>query len=226
MRYILSDTGYIDEIAFGAIIECKNNTCTEYTGEVPSGYESLVEWADNANIRAYNIVEGNLTYDSEEDARLQAVWEEEQASCGRNIITVGLSADTTYKSSSLTVAFDTILNKKGNKLSLDDTNKAVKIGAGVSKILVSGTIMQKATSAGLYGGNITKNAKSLASAINVGFNYIPTANQMFKTTLHPILIDVVEGDLIYLVAYTQNSATVTLEAYSGRTVNLTVEVIE
>ena len=81
MRYILSDTGYIDAIAFGATIECKNKSCTEYTGTVPSGYTSLCEWADNANIRAYKIVDGNLVFDEEEDDRLQeeydnGSWEE------------------------------------------------------------------------------------------------------------------------------------------------------
>lgn len=71
MRYILSDTGYIEEVSFGAEIICNDKNCTEYTGEIPSDYTSLIEWADNANIRAYKIVDGNLVYDADEDARLQ-----------------------------------------------------------------------------------------------------------------------------------------------------------
>jgi hypothetical protein len=77
MRYILDSEGYIEEIAFGSVIECNNNSCTEYTGSIPTGYESLCEWADNANIRAYYLVDGNLTYDSVKDQELQAKWEQE-----------------------------------------------------------------------------------------------------------------------------------------------------
>ena len=144
----------------------------------------------------------------------------------RSIITVGLSSDTTYSTNGIIMPLTKILSEKGNELSLDGTTGAVKIGAGVSKILVSGTITQEAVAPGLYGGNIHKNATNLAAAVNIGFNYVPMANQMFKTTFHPVLVDVVEGDLIYLTAYTHASTTVTVKAYDGRSTNITVEVVE
>ena len=74
MRYILNNSGYIQAISFNNAMTCDNKSCTEYTGSVPTGYGSLEEWNENANINAYKIVDGNLTYDSEEDARLQALW--------------------------------------------------------------------------------------------------------------------------------------------------------
>lgn len=77
MRYILDDLGYIEEIIFGGIIECKNKTCTEYTGEVPSGYNTLLEWCETANIRAFKVVDGQLVYDADKDAELQALWPDE-----------------------------------------------------------------------------------------------------------------------------------------------------
>lgn len=77
MRYILDSEGYIEAIAFGSTIECHNNSCTEYIGKVPEGYESLCEWADNANIQAYKIMWGSLTYDSARDQELQAKWQQE-----------------------------------------------------------------------------------------------------------------------------------------------------
>ena len=77
MRYILDDLGYIEEIIFGGIIECKNKTCTEYTGEVPSGYNTLLEWCEKANIRAFKVVDGQLVYDADKDAELQALWPNE-----------------------------------------------------------------------------------------------------------------------------------------------------
>ena len=144
----------------------------------------------------------------------------------RSIITVGLSSDTTYSTNGTIVPLTKTLSKKGDELSLDTTTGAVKIGAGVSKILVSGTLTQEAVAPGLYGGNIHKNATNLASAVNIGFNYVYTPNQMFKTTFHPVLVDVAEGDLIYLTAYTHATTTVTVKAYDGRSTNITVEVVE
>lgn len=73
MRYILDDSGYIHSVSCSHI-ECNNKGCTEYTGTVPSGYSSLQEWATTANIRAYKIVNGDLTYDSARDAELKAAW--------------------------------------------------------------------------------------------------------------------------------------------------------
>lgn len=74
MRYILDSDGYIDSVScnpFG----CKDKECQEYTGAVPSGYETLDEWVLNANIRAYKITNNNLVYDEAKDEELQAEWE-------------------------------------------------------------------------------------------------------------------------------------------------------
>ena len=77
MRYILDDYGYVEEVAFGGYIECNNKGCTEYVGTVPSGYSSLEDWHEKANIRAYKVVDGNLIYDADKDAELEAIYEEE-----------------------------------------------------------------------------------------------------------------------------------------------------
>lgn len=89
MRYILNDSGYIEAISFGCFIECKDKTCTEYTGSIPEGYETLAIWSETANINAYKITDGNLTYDSEEDARLQALWKS-QLGTNKNTIFSGV----------------------------------------------------------------------------------------------------------------------------------------
>ena len=80
MRYILNDNGYIQAVSFNNLLECQNKTCTEYTGTVPTGYENLAIWSETANINAYKIVNGNLVFDSEEDARLQSLWGSQEAS--------------------------------------------------------------------------------------------------------------------------------------------------
>ena len=73
MRYILDDSGYIHSVSCTPF-NCNDKSCTEYTGAIPSGYETLAEWAQNANIRAYKLVGGNLTFDAAKDAELTAKW--------------------------------------------------------------------------------------------------------------------------------------------------------
>lgn len=70
MRYILDDRGYV-KYCSDAYFNCENKSCALYEGIVPAGYGTIEEWANTANIRAYKIVNGNLVYDSTEDARLQ-----------------------------------------------------------------------------------------------------------------------------------------------------------
>lgn len=79
MKYILKD-GYIDEITFGATIECKNQTCTEYTGAIPTGYTSLEEWVieEEGKLNAWKIQNGDLVFDSNKYDELQALWEVEE----------------------------------------------------------------------------------------------------------------------------------------------------
>lgn len=78
MKYILKD-GYIDEITFGATIECKNQTCTEYTGTIPTDYASLEAWAigEAGKLNAWKIVEGNLVFDNAKYLELKELWEQQ-----------------------------------------------------------------------------------------------------------------------------------------------------
>ena len=66
MRYIVNANNYITTISFGCYIECQDDGCTEYTGGVPTGYDSLDEWyADEAEkLYRWKIVNGQLTLDS------------------------------------------------------------------------------------------------------------------------------------------------------------------
>jgi hypothetical protein len=71
MRYELDENGYICKVFFG----CHSGNCTLYEGEIPVGYETLEDWATQANIRAYKLVDGNLTYDIDRAVELQIQWE-------------------------------------------------------------------------------------------------------------------------------------------------------
>lgn len=66
MRYIADSNGYLQEVSFGADITCGDNTCTEYTGGVPSGYTSLEAWylSEADKLYRWKVVNGELTLDS------------------------------------------------------------------------------------------------------------------------------------------------------------------
>ena len=70
MRYELDIDGYVLHTYFGCYSGTGN--CQEYTGDVPTGYNNLVEWSENALINAYYInSEGDLTLDTERETDLK-----------------------------------------------------------------------------------------------------------------------------------------------------------
>jgi hypothetical protein len=73
MKYILDSSGYVENASCNPI-SCDDKVSQEYTGTIPSGYDSLDDWILNANIRAYKITNGNLVYDAARDEALQAEW--------------------------------------------------------------------------------------------------------------------------------------------------------
>lgn len=76
MKYSLDINGYVDTVLWG----CNTGTCQEYTGNVPTGYATLVEWATNSIINAYYIdSNGNLTLDAEREAELRIRAEQQAA---------------------------------------------------------------------------------------------------------------------------------------------------
>lgn len=139
-------------------------------------------------------------------------------------ITVGLNNDTNFTTSNLIVPLDKIVGIAGSKFELID-NK-IKIGEGVTKIKVSGSLAEQSTITGLFGGYITKNGYNLDSAINVGYSYLPTSGEMCKISMPPVIVNVNPGDLISLTAYTPiDTAIVTIKGYSGIATNITIEEV-
>lgn len=67
MRYIADDNGYLQQVSFGAMIECNGLGCTEYTGDVPARYDSLADWftQEGDKLHRWHIVEGQLTLDED-----------------------------------------------------------------------------------------------------------------------------------------------------------------
>lgn len=78
MRYILDADGYVS-ICSETNITCENKTCTAYTGTVPDGYDSLIDWhtQERERLNAWKIESGNLVFDEDKYNQLKAIYEAE-----------------------------------------------------------------------------------------------------------------------------------------------------
>ena len=141
----------------------------------------------------------------------------------KNVITIGLNADTTTTSTSAYQGIDLNLTKEitkaGTKLSL--SNGTVLIGAGVTKVLVSGKLQTQGDNSA-YGLLIKKNNTEISN--NYEGNQGASWSQL---TAAPILISVSEADTIKMTVYHNASGTTkNIKAYNGYGTYLTVEVID
>lgn len=76
MRYIINDKSYVLAVSFGCELSFADCDCTEYTGKVPSGWNSLEEWYEDegGNLWRWKIVGGNLTLDPAAVAPVKGQW--------------------------------------------------------------------------------------------------------------------------------------------------------
>ena len=109
MRYELDSNGYVATLVWG----CNTGACAEYTGEVPTGYSSLREWADNACINAYHLdSSGNLVLDVTRQSELEALYVQQEAD--NEIITRKALNDALEKlKQDVTVKYEEIPNEAG-----------------------------------------------------------------------------------------------------------------
>lgn len=140
-------------------------------------------------------------------------------------MTLGLSADinltATQNYQSVMIPLNYVTNSIGTKLTYDSTNKGIKIGAGVSKIKVSGVIT-KAGTANSTGIQIYKNTSFVYSSYTA-----PRGTGLHQTCLPVGIMDVQEDDIIKLSMYFgAANATEIVRSYNGGGTYLTVEVIE
>lgn len=76
MRYVVNSSNHVVAVSFGADMVFADCVCTEYTGSVPSGWNSLQEWyADEGEkLWRWKVVSGNLTLDSSAVAPEEGRW--------------------------------------------------------------------------------------------------------------------------------------------------------
>lgn len=222
MRYILDDLGYIEAVSC-TYIECNNKGCTEYTGTIPEGYESYAQWAEEANIRAYKIVDNNLVYDANRAAALEEEWE--KCSYRTNISTARLTENYTVKAAN---TYELLPLKEwitlGNKLSVGNDGSIV-IGKNVKYIKINASMRYRAGAAGQKYLLISKNGTDQLMQIS---NYRASTSGHTIYVAPTAVFEVKEGDTIGMYAYGNANDGVggsTLETGQLMTY-LTVEVVE
>ena len=146
MRYILDDSGYIYSVSCNPI-ECDSKGCTGYTGAVPEGYDSLEIWATTANIRAYKIVSGNLVYDADRAAALEAEWNQ----CESLLDALYYKKGDTY--TTIQQAIYTGGTVTGSTKSLNFTITVNKSLKNISKVTINSMTLLVRTTAGNYLNN-------------------------------------------------------------------------
>lgn len=121
MRYITDSNGYLLEVSFGAVIQCGGKGCTEYTGGVPSGYSSLVDWFAKEGDKLYRwkIAGGQLTLDSSVPVKSEPgpMFARAGYGYGEKLVSIGEASDDT--------AFCAKLNELFNAMGGDSHTKQI-----------------------------------------------------------------------------------------------------
>lgn len=142
----------------------------------------------------------------------------------KNVMTLSLHSNFTVQTTNQYLPLNLELDTKiGNRLSLE--NGGIKIGSGVSKILVSAQMSFEAKNTRNIHFRVTKN--NTDSLDNVfGWRYEHFNNgDLGNLTISPILGEVQEGDLINLYYYCGAGDIISGNAFGKRT-NMTVVVVE
>lgn len=143
----------------------------------------------------------------------------------KSVMTRTLGADLSDLSVNTYTAIQlTTSNSVGSKLTATEDG-GIQIGAGVTKVLVSSSVsFQCSNTSAIRHTRICKNSYSNNNTL--GWDNISIqANYRGTSVIHPQIVDVSEGDVIYLYYYTGNSDDVIGgNSYGGRT-SLTVEVV-
>lgn len=143
----------------------------------------------------------------------------------RNVMTRALSAQITDLSvNTYTIIPLDLSNAVGGKLTATNDG-GIKIGSGISKILVSGQMaVEIVATAGRRHVRIIKNSYSAANTLAWGWDNLQI-NDSECITISPQLADVTTNDVIYLVYYTGDTDDkIGGNAYGGRT-SLTVDTV-
>lgn len=181
-----------------------------------SAKETLTTWLGEQNVPIET--DANLTQVANTISTLSV----EGGVSVNNVITIGLSSNTSYTANVAYYVTKVNLTKEtfksGDKLTL--SNGEVKIGAGVSKVLISANAITKDSNK-VWGIRIRKNDSYIAETFQ-----LPAGTDFSSVFVAPIGVDVAENDVITMYLYINtNGDKKTLQAYSGHGTYLTVQAI-
>lgn len=133
----------------------------------------------------------------------------------RKVATAFISGNLSYSANSK-IAFDQLITST-DKLTL--SSGGIRIGKGIAKILVSAQAFANSTNntTGYFWTSIKKNSTTVSTSIDNPSTWFTTVNHS------PVLIDVTEGDIIYLYDI---GSTSTGTIRGGTNTYLTIEVIK
>ena len=176
MRYRIDGNNYITDVYFN----CHSGYCTAYVliedggkGTIPDGYISLEDWAENANIRAYKIVDGNLVFDPNRDEILRTQFEKEEED-NRYVCHKEISNLTNIVKSDNADNYLTSISKLSNLVEVTDSNKFASTNI---KLLANENVTNKVNIKFNNGNLLTNDATSKnESGISFGVNSDKTIN--------------------------------------------------
>lgn len=141
----------------------------------------------------------------------------------KNIMTLSLHSNFTVQTTNQYLPLNLELDTKiGNRLSLE--NGGIKIGSGVSKILVSAQMSFEVKNTRNTHLRIAKNNSSTDNVFGWQYEHFNNGDSG-NLTISPILGEVQEGDLINLYYYCGAGDIINGNAFGKRT-NMTVVVVE
>ena len=145
----------------------------------------------------------------------------------RSVMTRYLTADLSNLTADSYVKINlTGTNSFGSKLTAT-SDGGIKIGAGVSKILVSGRMLTSCSVVGSQYIRICKNDASSSSNMLAWVSHTNTTTTAAFETINatPALVDVQENDVIYLYYYVPASSGTIYGNNYGNQTSLTVETV-
>lgn len=178
MRYITDDNGRLLYVSFGADIVCDGQSCTGYTGSVPTGYASLEAWylAQADQLHKWAVVAGELTLDDTAAApatdKTPMYWEDFVEAPAWEPIWKNATPSADFAAQTLTIEG---LGKYNTWLVIakEDTETArqvsVIVHAQESEDTVKGALTQASTNTNLYAWNRERNFTITRSANTIYF---------------------------------------------------------
>ena len=133
----------------------------------------------------------------------------------KDVMTITGDYNDTSFAYNTTIQLNTLLGSTGSKLTFASSSYGIKIGAGVSKVLVSASVFFSSGAAGYGWLKVYKNG----TFTNLETIAYTTTNSFGSATLNPVVMSVQENDVITL--FNPENCRI-----RGTGSYLTVEVIE